>query len=77
MPKEMTNLRTQRILKGFSVDYMAEKIGVSTAMYRSIELGTRTASDENVAIIEKILGVHREKLFQATRFQVKSNKKED
>lgn len=77
MPKPMTNLRTQRILKELSVDYMAERIGVSTAMYRSIELGTRTASDENVAVIEKILGINREELFEATRFQVKSNKKEE
>lgn len=58
-----TTLRVLRVKKSINQTVLAQKIGVSTASFGSIERGKRAVSKERASLIAKELGTTTGKLF--------------
>jgi transcriptional regulator with XRE-family HTH domain len=68
---ELNYLKFYRLLKGFSMKELAEKVGISTSKYQQIENGEQTASSEVANKIAKILEVSPNRIFFASKYTIR------
>src|SRR5438105_4892722 len=57
-------IRTERLIRGFSQEYVAEKLGISTSAYGNIERDEVSTTDDRLKQIAEVLGIKLEDLLR-------------
>ncbi|PPA85911.1 XRE family transcriptional regulator [Brevibacillus laterosporus] len=66
-----TVLKRKRLEKGYTVEAMAQLLGIPAGYYSQIENGQRGLSVERGMQIAKILGVEVEEIFLTSRYAIR------